>query len=57
MENPEALPADQRVWIFSLEARPSAPQAGHLIASTGIALLELHKDRPRTGRSFSMGRV
>src|SRR5271166_2395309 len=29
----------RRVWIFSLEARPSAPQAGHLIASTGIALL------------------
>ena len=57
MENPEALPADQCVWIFSLEARPSAPQAGHLIASTGIALLELHKNRPRTGRSFSMGRV
>ena len=57
MEDLEAFPADQCVWIFSLGARPSAPQAGHLIASMGIALLEVHKDRPRTGRFFFMGRV
>src|SRR5271157_1602803 len=40
----------RRVWIFSLGARPAAPQAGHSISNIGIALLESPKHRPRIGR-------